>query len=594
MRYKQFIEEMLDRSQGMPTGTDLPNHDLPDWEPTDPTEVSPVFDMELDQPEDDLPITEMLREKDKAQLIEIVMMLVPDLERNYLELASIDELKRIIELNKSRLDENLRKWFKEKWVRFGPDGRIRGSCARGSESEGKPKCLPQAKAHALGVKGRKYAASKKRREDPDANRTGAAINVSTKKTTKEAKLTGPYKPRQTAQEKFKAGLRARGFDPDKAAERLKTLLDKQAEQRKELNRKYAELDREKDVSEATKPGVKNPVFSGWLAMTYQRENAGKKFPSNVRSKSGRDLNKIIPQDEFDINDIEIDDDSISMELSPLLYDNFRLSSAGGGAGQGFSEHFYQLPNVRGFNMAVELGKRLLAGEAAIKRWFESHNQSLRKIGLPEYKVECWGGITSPIWHNDDTSDVIADLDQLRAIYKGQAQLGDFWNKGTIGESMDQGVAEGRLNEFDSGEGGFGPFKVYQGNSFIEEFSSLDAARDEIDFLTGADPKSANLDWRIEDGTGRTVWQHDPGEIYDRMRSGYKVQFNRPDSNGITERKQSCPECGGLLVEFSELNEKKDACYYKVKRTAKVWPSAYASGRLVQCRKKGAKNWGNKS
>ena len=40
--------------------------------------------------------------------------------------------------------------------------------------------------------------------------------------------------------------------------------------------------------------------------------------------------------------------------------------------------------------------------------------------------------------------------------------------------------------------------------------------------------------------------------------------------------------------------KKDACYHKVKASAKVWPSAYASGRLVQCRKKGAANYGNKS
>ena len=38
--------------------------------------------------------------------------------------------------------------------------------------------------------------------------------------------------------------------------------------------------------------------------------------------------------------------------------------------------------------------------------------------------------------------------------------------------------------------------------------------------------------------------------------------------------------------------KKDACYHKVKRSAKVWPSAYASGRLVQCRKVGAANYGN--
>ena len=47
-------------------------------------------------------------------------------------------------------------------------------------------------------------------------------------------------------------------------------------------------------------------------------------------------------------------------------------------------------------------------------------------------------------------------------------------------------------------------------------------------------------------------------------------------------------------EFEKLAEKQDACYHKVKARYKVWPSAYASGALVQCRKKGAANWGNKS
>ena len=37
--------------------------------------------------------------------------------------------------------------------------------------------------------------------------------------------------------------------------------------------------------------------------------------------------------------------------------------------------------------------------------------------------------------------------------------------------------------------------------------------------------------------------------------------------------------------------KKDACYYKVKSRYDVWPSAYASGALVKCRKVGAANWG---
>jgi hypothetical protein len=44
-----------------------------------------------------------------------------------------------------------------------------------------------------------------------------------------------------------------------------------------------------------------------------------------------------------------------------------------------------------------------------------------------------------------------------------------------------------------------------------------------------------------------------------------------------------------------LGKKKanDACTRKVKARYAVWPSAYASGAVVKCRKVGAKNWGNK-
>ncbi len=45
---------------------------------------------------------------------------------------------------------------------------------------------------------------------------------------------------------------------------------------------------------------------------------------------------------------------------------------------------------------------------------------------------------------------------------------------------------------------------------------------------------------------------------------------------------------------TKMSEEKDACYKKVKSRYKVWPSAYASGALVKCRKKGAKNWGTKT
>jgi len=39
---------------------------------------------------------------------------------------------------------------------------------------------------------------------------------------------------------------------------------------------------------------------------------------------------------------------------------------------------------------------------------------------------------------------------------------------------------------------------------------------------------------------------------------------------------------------------EDACKEKVKSRYKIWPSAYASGAVVKCRKVGAANWGNKT
>ena len=61
------------------------------------------------------------------------------------------------------------------------------------------------------------------------------------------------------------------------------------------------------------------------------------------------------------------------------------------------------------------------------------------------------------------------------------------------------------------------------------------------------------------------------------------------------------ETGTIHDIINEVKDKKgkgsgskDACYHKVKSRYSVWPSAYASGALVKCRKVGAANWGNKS
>ena len=67
-----------------------------------------------------------------------------------------------------------------------------------------------------------------------------------------------------------------------------------------------------------------------------------------------------------------------------------------------------------------------------------------------------------------------------------------------------------------------------------------------------------------------------------------------EGKNVTESEQSLYEDALLTEEeFDEAAGEKDACYHKVKARYDVWPSAYASGALVQCRKMGAENWGNK-
>ena len=63
---------------------------------------------------------------------------------------------------------------------------------------------------------------------------------------------------------------------------------------------------------------------------------------------------------------------------------------------------------------------------------------------------------------------------------------------------------------------------------------------------------------------------------------HSSQAKRLRKAGISEAKDKKGKGSGT----------KDACYHKVKSRYSVWPSAYASGALVKCRKVGAANWGN--
>jgi DNA replication initiation complex subunit (GINS family) len=90
-----------------------------------------------------------------------------------------------------------------------------------------------------------------------------------------------------------------------------------------------------------------------------------------------------------------------------------------------------------------------------------------------------------------------------------------------------------------------------------------------------------------DGAVKARYAAEKGMIKeeDKLMESIKMMV-REELNALEEKKRKRKK-----KKKKKKAAKKDACYYKVKARYSVWPSAYASGALVKCRKVGAKNWG---
>ena len=90
------------------------------------------------------------------------------------------ELKQII---REILNEDLRNWFKSKWVNIGKkddDGK-HPPCGTSGDKRGYAKCVPQATASKMSDKEKESATRRKRAAQNDANRGGKESNGQGKK-----------------------------------------------------------------------------------------------------------------------------------------------------------------------------------------------------------------------------------------------------------------------------------------------------------------------------------------------------------------------------------------------------------------------------
>ena len=107
----------------------------------------------------------------------------------------------------------------------------------------------------------------------------------------------------------------------------------------------------------------------------------------------------------------------------------------------------------------------------------------------------------------------------------------------------------------------------------------------------------------EDGTIDSIKELNPNSsipVYPDSEIVFAVEVNRGwfAENDVNVGDALIEDQAEVITEVKDKKGKgsgtKDACYHKVKSRYSVWPSAYASGALVKCRKAGAANWGNKS
>jgi len=108
----------------------------------------------------------------------------------------------------------------------------------------------------------------------------------------------------------------------------------------------------------------------------------------------------------------------------------------------------------------------------------------------------------------------------------------------------------------------------------------------------------------EEGIIESIKELDPMNpipVYPDGDIRYAIEVNRGwfAENGIEVGDIILEDTEETEIDLTEVKDKKgkgsgtkDACYHKVKSRYSVWPSAYASGALVKCRKVGAANWGN--
>ena len=431
---------------------------------------------------------------------------------------SVEQLKNLLSETEHKvnflreeqeMNEDLRKWFKEKWVRFNPQGKIMGPCARGDDSEGKPKCLPQKKAQSLGKKGRASAAARKRRQDPNPERRGKAINVNTKKKTNEEQVTEKWS------EKYKKSINCNN---------PKGFSQKAHCQGRKKNESLDENNIGQQIGKAFDSiagSARNGVLHRTALLAMQgRQSEGYSLLLNIIKDSDPSVQKHIMDQYKSIKPVMVNNkvaDSSTLDKSKPHQDWIQNT---------------WIPWV----------------DSQLAKNINEDKRIPRKAGQPANSKK-----HSDLYTDENPKGTIQGL-KFATGEDAKASVNKIRNSGKSHAHKIQAAVAMEQRAKAAGK--------------------TEAASIYRKFINSQKKKTD------ENKLDEACWKG-------YHKEGMKTMFGKKYPNCVKNKTNE-------EVNEENVSEEKDACYHKVKSRYKVWPSAYASGALVKCRKVGASNWGNKS
>jgi hypothetical protein len=210
-----------------------------------------------------------------------------------------------------------------------------------------------------------------------------------------------------------------------------------------------------------------------------------------------------------------------------------------------------------------------------------------KVGKGEGNLEAWvqSKITKASDYIDTAADYVAGGEMDEACWSGYKQVG-MKKKGRKNVPNCVPVSENRLV-----------------NKILDELQEESKSGD-----------SSLHDWfsKSKSSDGKPGWVQLGGKYAGKPCAKQPGQTTKPKCGSSKMASEMSPEeeeraarrkrkedpnperSGKAKNVATEEVTNEDACKEKVKSRYKIWPSAYASGALVKCRKVGAANWGDKT